>query len=102
MPTTPADAMTLSQRWTLRSARRHHAWCAGLLTAAAALAMAGCGQTKGPEVATAQGPTATASGGETSSASAKESDYDKARRYIGCMNDNGENLPDPGEGKPLP
>jgi hypothetical protein len=75
---------------------------------AATLALAGCGQTKGPEVATAQGSTVTASGSPTSSGSAtssapaKESAYDKARRYIRCMNDNGDNLPDPVEGKSLP
>jgi hypothetical protein len=73
-----------------------------LLAVVAVASLAACGPAGGPQVATAQGPATPPSGGPTSSAPAGDSDYDKALRYVRCMNENGENLPDPVEGQPLP
>jgi len=77
----------------------------GLLMLCAALALAGCGEPRGPEVATAKSPAATAGPAEspaTAKAPAKESDYDKALRYTRCMTEHGEEMDDPVEGVALP
>jgi hypothetical protein len=73
------------------------------LLAVMMVALAGCDTAQGPTVPTAQHPTAAPSAAPAASASATvgDSDYDKALRYVRCMNDNGVALPDPVEGKPI-
>jgi len=77
---------------------------AAALTLCASLALAGCDQARGPEVATATSPAtaepAPASGAR--SVQPRDKDYDKALRYTRCMNEHGEQMDDPVEGKPLP
>jgi hypothetical protein len=75
----------------------------GSIAALLAAALAGCdAPADGPEVATAQSQGANPPGAAASSAPAKVGDYDKALQYTRCMNENGEAVPDPVEGKPLP
>jgi hypothetical protein len=52
-------------------------------------------------VATAHPSTGTKSAAP-SSVAPRETDYDKALRYTRCMTENGDKMPDPVEGKPLP
>jgi hypothetical protein len=83
-------------------ARRRSA--AAALTVCAVLALVGCDQTRGPEVATAKSPAAVEPDPAPGSVSAqrRDRDYDKALRYTRCMNEHGERMDDPVEGKPLP
>lgn len=66
--------------------------------------LAGCGGpsggSRGSRVATAQRPASTGAPA-TSAPAAAETDYDKARRYVRCMNDHGVTIPDPVVGEPL-
>ena len=79
-----------------------------LFTLCAVLALSGCSQPRTPEVATAESPAAAQPDqGPATTATAtakpgKETDYDKALRYTRCMNEHGEQMDDPVEGKPLP
>jgi hypothetical protein len=65
-------------------------------------APAGCDASDAPKVATAQSRAATAPSPAASAALANESDYDKALRYTRCMTENGQKIPDPVVGQPLP
>jgi hypothetical protein len=62
--------------------------------------LAACTEADHPQVATAQ--SAPAAAAVSSSPSPADSDYDKALKYVRCMNAKGVKLPDPVEGKPLP
>jgi len=77
---------------------------AAALTLCAVLAPAGCGQPRGPEVATARSPVAAEPDPTPGAGPAqrRDRDYDQALRYTRCMNDHGERMDDPVEGKPLP
>jgi hypothetical protein len=74
----------------------------GPLLLGAVVALAGCSDTRGPEVATAQSAATAAPGGGPATTPVKVSDYDKALLYTRCMNQHGEQMDDPVEGKPLP
>lgn len=72
--------------------------------AAAVAGLAGCtGAPSEPQVATAARPTASADAAASSPSpsTAKETDYDKALRFVRCMNALGETIPDPVAGKPI-
>jgi hypothetical protein len=77
---------------------------AATLTLCAVLVSAGCAESRGPEVATAKSPAAVEPEPAAASASAQRRgrDYDKALQYTRCMNEHGERMDDPVEGKPLP
>lgn len=72
-----------------------------LLILTAAVALAGCtSPAPQPQVASAAKTTASPEAAASPSPT-KESDYDKALRFTRCMNDLGEEIPDPVIGQPL-
>jgi hypothetical protein len=77
---------------------------AATLTLCALLVSAGCAESRGPEVATARSAAAVEPEPAAASASAQRRgrDYDKALQYTRCMNEHGERMDDPVEGKHLP
>lgn len=77
---------------------------AAALTLCAVLAPAGCDRSPAPEVATAKSPAAAGPDRSAGAAPAqrRSRDYDKALQYTRCMNEHGERMDDPVEGRPLP